>query len=214
MKKIIKSKNNKIAVVLFLAVFIVAFAVLSSNLHNTFSIATPTSGITLLGLSNVGVYSNINGDSGTWWLATGVLGGGQSINIDQPAQAFIPSNSNFTCINSSCQNDNLQITQSNVGLEYPISLAGSSIENYRLTYLNNGNGYLTYQSCIGQLFGGFASQTTPTSQPINFPCALGRQQTYNNYQQSCQNANGIYLVINTTEVPGQTFVNYVALIDL
>ena len=138
------------------------------------------------------------------------MGGGQSINIDQTAHAFIPSNSNFTCINSSCQNDNLQITQSNVGLEYPINLAGSSIENYRLTYLNYGNSYLTYQSCIGQIFGGFASQTTPTSQPINFPCALGRQQTYDNYQQACKNSNGIYLVINTTEVPGQTFVNYVA----
>lgn len=187
-----------------------------------FGSVVPVSGVSVVGLQNVGVYSNVNGQAGTWWLATALLGGGQTLNAQgQGGQTVSAStlntNSSYVC-GTTCQQDNLQISALYSYVLYGAQAAGTGVYSYNISYQGFGNNEVYYQTCYGgPIYGtsGMVNTYNRTNQLVNFAgCANGaaRALAYQNYNQSCRGISGVPLVINTT--PGYTFYAWIGSINV
>ena len=207
MKKIIKkkNKNNKIAVVLFLAVFIVAFAVLSSNFHNTFSLVPEYNGGTILGVSYLQFTSNFANINGPAYLVNLVVNnGGESLSgtagpsYSTSAGSLSGTINTYTGSTYQTTNPNQQISidthLNSLSLNIPYDFSGYSInkmsytnESLSYTLPNAPFGLVCYSGTKGtavyigcyDAFGG-ASSLQPTLSSFASILSADCSQQYNN----------------------------------
>lgn len=170
-----------------------------SSLFSTYPVST-NSGVKLLGMSAVSIATNPIGPgshvfSGSWWIATAIVGGLENINVQTSASSFSP-NASYVCA-TTCQQNNLQISGTFNKIYYPVSSDGTPLDSYYITYLGNGQPKtLSFDSCYGGIYP--VPTQVESNSPQNFNgCAVGYGSATISYANACTNAGGVPLDINS-----------------
>ena len=164
-------------------------------------------GVNLLGLSNVGVFSNAYGLAGSWWLATVQLGGSQGLEYSKSFSST-QANPNQSYVSNGQQNL-LTVQAKQNQLLYSLQNTGTPVDRYGIQRLQRyGNPViLNYSGCQGAFLYSYQQQYFSTGQVFNVSCATGTNQTIQNWANACSGQQGIPIPTYTSS--GPTFTIYI-----